>query len=684
MMELFTLGADRGAYTRDRRPRERPRPHRLERLGHEGRCVRVHVRSRRDTTAANKTIFGQTRELGLAGLLRALRQPPAPPVVLRERSSGATSSRRRSTPRPAAGLQALYSGRRDPPGRRGDPDAPGLLRGPAHGQAPGRLQRRSAADARRVHRELDLVDARQSLAGQQLFYPPDVGGWDYTRWLDTATFRARWFIAALVQGPGRPRYSSSASDPADARAAGAPVLGLPDGDRDRRRTLPRRHSRRRSSRAATPRRSSRPRCAGCSRPPPTSRPHERRSTGGARMTSAAATATAPSSSAARSPRPAAACPAIEPGMPLPAGTGLSRRTFVSRRAAVSPSRSTAARALGAAALDDGIARAATEARPRGNDPRQRSSSRAGSTACRCSSRPATRSTASSGRRSRSAAARASPTRSDPPPLLASALRRASQRSTARARLRCFPAIGYANSNQSHFTSRHYWEVGAHRRRPADRLARPLPRPGRRRRQPAAGADARRSLFAGSRNNAKCPSATLEAADQYSFVQHAPAGASAAAPRCSQDRRSRRHAGRSGARGGGEGDTRGRPAARATRPLQPKSNGTAAFTSPVTYPTSTDPFPYRLRRPRRDDRARPAASRDRVDLTRPVRHALGRIGHALRRPASSPPTRCSRSSAISKPAESPTACSSTSGRSSVDAPPRTDSRAPTTARPGSAS
>lgn len=33
-------------------------------------------------------------------------------------------------------------------------------------------------------------------SGQRLFYPPDVAGWDYTRWLDTATFRARWFIAA--------------------------------------------------------------------------------------------------------------------------------------------------------------------------------------------------------------------------------------------------------------------------------------------------------------------------------------------------------------------------------------------------------------------------------------------------------------------------------------------------------
>ena len=49
-------------------------------------------------------------------------------------------------------------------------------------------------------------------AGQQLFYPPDVGGWDDSRWLDTATFRARWFIAALVQGAGQP--TDSPSDPA--------------------------------------------------------------------------------------------------------------------------------------------------------------------------------------------------------------------------------------------------------------------------------------------------------------------------------------------------------------------------------------------------------------------------------------------------------------------------------------
>jgi hypothetical protein len=39
------------------------------------------------------------------------------------------------------------------------------------------------------------------LAGQRLFYPPNVAGWNETRWLDTATFRGRWSLAALVLKP---------------------------------------------------------------------------------------------------------------------------------------------------------------------------------------------------------------------------------------------------------------------------------------------------------------------------------------------------------------------------------------------------------------------------------------------------------------------------------------------------
>ena len=38
------------------------------------------------------------------------------------------------------------------------------------------------------------------LSGQQLFYPPNVAGWDDTRWLDTATFRGRWIGVQQILG----------------------------------------------------------------------------------------------------------------------------------------------------------------------------------------------------------------------------------------------------------------------------------------------------------------------------------------------------------------------------------------------------------------------------------------------------------------------------------------------------
>ena len=35
-------------------------------------------------------------------------------------------------------------------------------------------------------------------AGQQLFWPPNVAGWDDTRWLDTSRTRARWNMVDYV------------------------------------------------------------------------------------------------------------------------------------------------------------------------------------------------------------------------------------------------------------------------------------------------------------------------------------------------------------------------------------------------------------------------------------------------------------------------------------------------------
>jgi hypothetical protein len=55
------------------------------------------------------------------------------------------------------------------------------------------------------------------MAGQRLFFPPNVAGWDETRWLDTATWRGRWWIASTVLQP----YAldpGKASQPYDAPA----------------------------------------------------------------------------------------------------------------------------------------------------------------------------------------------------------------------------------------------------------------------------------------------------------------------------------------------------------------------------------------------------------------------------------------------------------------------------------
>jgi hypothetical protein len=56
---------------------------------------------------------------------------------------------------------------------------------------------------RRIARPIDTTSWAWigSMAGQQLFYPPNVAGWDDGRWLDTATWRGRWWTAQNVLRP---------------------------------------------------------------------------------------------------------------------------------------------------------------------------------------------------------------------------------------------------------------------------------------------------------------------------------------------------------------------------------------------------------------------------------------------------------------------------------------------------
>jgi uncharacterized protein (DUF1800 family) len=56
------------------------------------------------------------------------------------------------------------------------------------------------------------------LAGQVLFRPPNVAGWDESRWLDTATFRGRWMAANTVM-------DGLAADPDKAQATAMAPAG---------------------------------------------------------------------------------------------------------------------------------------------------------------------------------------------------------------------------------------------------------------------------------------------------------------------------------------------------------------------------------------------------------------------------------------------------------------------------
>ena len=80
---------------------------------------------------------------------------------------------------------------------------PDLYEGPATGEAAGRAHRRPAARPGGADIDTDAWAWISQLAGQRLFRPPNVAGWDETRWLDTSTFRGRWTAANEVAGHDR-------------------------------------------------------------------------------------------------------------------------------------------------------------------------------------------------------------------------------------------------------------------------------------------------------------------------------------------------------------------------------------------------------------------------------------------------------------------------------------------------
>jgi len=193
LMELFTLGAGSGYSERDVREQARaltgfdsdwrrgvgPHNFRFEPKRHD---------------SGTKRIFGRTGTFNWEDAVRLCLRHPAHPRFFVQKLWGyfvptaLDGSTRRS-------LESLY--RRDLQIR---PVVEAILRHPALYTGPRMVKPPvvyTAGLLRGMGRGIDTTSWAwiSGMAGQRLFMPPNVAGWDDERWLDTATFRGRWTTA---------------------------------------------------------------------------------------------------------------------------------------------------------------------------------------------------------------------------------------------------------------------------------------------------------------------------------------------------------------------------------------------------------------------------------------------------------------------------------------------------------
>jgi uncharacterized protein (DUF1800 family) len=199
MMELFTLGADRGYGEQDVREQARAltgwTSKRAKGVGYYD--FRYEPRLHDD---GRKTIFGKSGAFGWEEACRLCLEHPLHPAYFVRKLWDyfvpvAPSRRTRQ------GLEKLY--RKNLVVR---PVVEAILRHPALYAGPRMVKPPTVYTAgllRAIGRGIDSDRWFRLgiLGGQRLFYPPNVAGWDESRWLDTVTFRGRWLLAAWALRP---------------------------------------------------------------------------------------------------------------------------------------------------------------------------------------------------------------------------------------------------------------------------------------------------------------------------------------------------------------------------------------------------------------------------------------------------------------------------------------------------
>jgi uncharacterized protein (DUF1800 family) len=214
LMELFTLGADRGAYT-ETDVRELARA--MSGWGgdyKEGQgWVNLRFNARDTWDAGAKTVFGQEGRFNWEdGCRLVLEHPMHASFFVTKLWSYFIPAPPSAETRAALESIYLHSGLEIVPVLEAILTSPELYAGPLMVKPPVVY----AAGLLRATGQGIASEAwtwRCGDAGQQLFYPPDVSGWDDSAWLNTNTTAARWAI--VNQAMSRDSFKPDESYPAE-------------------------------------------------------------------------------------------------------------------------------------------------------------------------------------------------------------------------------------------------------------------------------------------------------------------------------------------------------------------------------------------------------------------------------------------------------------------------------------
>ena len=320
MMELFTLGADRGAYTeRDVREQARSLTGWTSRWSRRKGEYDFHFDASRHDTGM-KTVFHKSGNYAWRDACQLCLNNPKHASFFTQKLWGYFIP-----VAPDAKTQRALEAAYNSSGRQLKPVLDIVLKHPALHTGP-RMTKPPVVHIAGLLRRINAgvtTDAWAwigGLSGQQLFYPPNVAGWDDSRWLDTATFRGRWIAVGEILGdrrldPGKAKEAIDAPTTLEARAR---VLEQPRAHARDPPTAPPLHAARAARRAREQVEAGAVPGARRERAAPPDRRIPRPSDCMSRIVCDECTrADALRAVAGRG------LPAIEPGMPTPAGTGMT-------------------------------------------------------------------------------------------------------------------------------------------------------------------------------------------------------------------------------------------------------------------------------------------------------------------------------------------------------------------------